>query len=96
MLGMDVEVAVGRLQELGRRYQQDREGLHTELLSMMEGDQIATEYLMEFVAKIAFGDQSPASSDGGPEETAEGPGGQVLEFPRPKADEKGDDPEERE
>lgn len=96
MLGMDVEVAVGRLQELGRRYQQDREGLHAELLSMMEGDEIATKYLMEFVAKIAFGDQSPASSEHKPEESADGPGGQVLEFTKPKADEEDDDPEDRE
>lgn len=96
MLGMDVEVAVERLRGLGRMYQQDRDGLHAELLSMTEGDEIATRYLLEFISKIATGDQSPVTGDHEPEENADGPGGQVLEFTTPKADKEDDDPEDRE
>jgi len=96
MLSMDAEVAVERLRGLARKYRQDREGLQAELLSMMEGDEIATKYMLEFIAKIATGDQSPATSDHEPEESADGPGGQVLEFTKPKADKDDDDPEDRE
>jgi hypothetical protein len=71
MLGMDAEVAVERLRGLGRMYRQDREGLQAELLSLTEGDEIATRYLLEFIAKIATDDQSPATSDA--EEAADGP-----------------------
>ena len=96
MLGMDAEVAVERLRELGRMYRQDREGLHAELLNLTEGDEIATRYLLEFIAKIATGDQSPVASEHKPEESADGPGGQVHEFTTPKADKEDDDPEDRE
>jgi hypothetical protein len=95
MMGMDAEVAVGHLQALGRKYKQDPEGLRAELLSMMEGDELATKYMMEFIAKFESGDQSPASREDAPEEAADGPGGQVIEFPAPKADEEDDDPGER-
>jgi hypothetical protein len=96
MLGMDAEVALERLRGLGRMYRQDRERLHAELLSLTEGDEIATRYLLEFIAKIATGDQSPATSEHEPEESGDGPGGQVLEFTTPKEDKEDDDPEDRE
>lgn len=95
MMGMDAEVAVGHLQALGRKYKQDPEGLRAELLSMMEGDELATKYMMEFIAKFESGEQPPPSEDT-PAETADGPGGQVLEFPGSEVDEKDDDPGERE
>lgn len=96
MMGMDAEVAVGHLQKMARRYQEDPEGLRAELLSMMEGDEIATKYMLEFIAKIATGDQSPAASDHDEGEAADGPGGQVIDFPAPKAEEEDEDPGERE
>jgi hypothetical protein len=96
MMGMDAEVAVGHLQELGRKYRENPERLRVELLSTMGGDEIATQYLMEFVAGIASGDQSPSASEHAPEESADDPGGQVLEFHAPKATEKDEDPGERE
>lgn len=96
MMGMDAEVAVGHLLKMARRYQQDPEGLRAELLSMMEGDEIATRYILEFIARIATGDQSPATSDHDPEEAADGPGGQVIDFPTPKAGEEDEEPGERE
>lgn len=96
MLSMDAEVAVERLRGLARRYRQDRERLHAELLSMTEGDEIATRYLLEFIAKIATDDQSSVTSEHEPEESADGPGGQVLEFTTPKADKEDDAPEDRE
>lgn len=96
MLGMDAEVAVGHMQELGRRYRQDPEGLRVELLSMMEGDEIATKYLLEFVARIVSGDQSPAPGDPEAEETTDESGGKVIDFPTPKAGEEDDEPGERE
>lgn len=96
MLSMDAEVAVERLRGLARRYRQDRERLHAELLSMTEGDEIATGYLLEFISKIATGDQSSVTSEHEPEESDDGPGGQVLEFTKPKADKEDDDPEDRE
>ena len=96
MMGMDAEVAVGHLLKLARRYQEDPEGLRAELLSMMEGDEIATKYMLEFIAKIATGDQSPAASDHDEGEAADGPGGQVIDFPAPKAEEEDEDPGERE
>jgi hypothetical protein len=52
--------------------------------------------LLEFIAKIATGDQSPVTDEDEPEESADGPGGQVLEFTKPKADKDDDDPEDRE
>lgn len=96
MMGMDAEVAVGHLQALGRKYKQDPEGLRAELLSMMEGDELATKYMLEFIAKFESGDQSPPLSEDTPEETADAPGGQVLEFPGPKVDEEDEVPGERE
>ena len=96
MLGMDAEVAVGHLQELGRRYQQDPKGLRVELLSMMRGDEIATKYVMEFIARIATDDQSPATGDDETEESTDGPVAQVIDFPAPKADEEEEAPGERE
>ncbi len=96
MMGMEAEVAVGHLQKMARRYQEDREGLRAELLSMMEGDELATKYLLEFIARIATGDQSPTTSEHEPEKAADGPGGQVIDFPRSKTDEEDQDPGERE
>jgi len=96
MMGMEAEVAVGHLQALGRKYKQDPEGLRAELLSMMEGDELATKYMMEFIAKFESGDQSPPPSEHEPEVAGDGPGAQVIEFPAPKADEEADDPGERE
>jgi hypothetical protein len=92
MMGMEAEVAVGHLLEMARRYQQDPEGLHAELLSMMEGDEIATKYLLEFIARIATGDQSSVTSDHDAEEAADGPGGKVIDFPTPKAGEEDEEP----
>lgn len=96
MMGMEAEVAVGHLLKMARRYQQDPEGLRAELLSMMEGDEIATKYMLEFIAKIVTGDQSPATSDHEAEDAADGPDARVLDFPTPKADEEDEDPGERE
>jgi hypothetical protein len=96
MMGMDAEVAVGHLLKMARRYQEDPEGLRAELLSMMKGDEIATKYMLEFIAKIATGDQSPATSDHEAEEAADGPDARVLEFPTPKAGEEDEEPGERE
>jgi hypothetical protein len=96
MMGMEAEVAVGHLLKMARRYQQDPEGLHAELLSMMEGDEIATKCMLEFIAKIATDDQSPAASDHAAEETTDGPGGKVIDFRTPKAGEEDEEPGERE
>lgn len=96
MMGMDAEVAVGRLQELGRKYRESPERLRAEVLSTMEGDEIATQYLMEFITKIASPDQSSPVSEHAPEETEEGPGGQVVEFPGAQVDGEDDGPGERE
>jgi hypothetical protein len=96
MMGMDAEVAVGYLQALGRKYKQDPEGLRAEVLSMMKGDELATKYLMEFIAQFESGNPSPPRSEDTPEEAAESPGGQVLEFPGSKAAEEDEDPGERE
>jgi hypothetical protein len=63
MLSMDAEVAVERLRGLARKYRQDREGLQAELLRQAEGDEIAARYLLEFIAKIATGDESPDTSE---------------------------------
>jgi hypothetical protein len=99
MMEMDAEVAVGHLLKMARRYHQDPEGLRAELLNMMEGDEIATKYMLEFIARIATGDQSPATSDHDAEEATDGPGGKVIDFPTSRADEEDeedDDPEDRE
>jgi hypothetical protein len=96
MMGMDAEVAVGHLQKMARRYQQDPEGLRAELLSMMEGDEIATKYMLEFIAKFESGDPPPPKSKQEPEEAPDGLGGQVIEFPTPKTEEEDDGPGERE
>jgi hypothetical protein len=95
MMGMDIEVAVGHLQKLGRRYKQDPEGLRAELLSMMNGDELAIDYLMEFIAQFESSDQSSPTSEDAEVATDE-PGGQVIEFPTPKADKEDEDPGARE
>lgn len=92
--GMEAEDALAHLRELGMKHEQDPEGLRAEILSMMEGDEVATEYLMDFIQGIAPGGRSRRTGKHEPEESTDSPGGQVVEFRHPAADE--EDPGKRE